>query len=186
MYDSESDPSTMARRIVLTLPKHLADYLESHPDCHTLITDAVHQRMARAMTARDMLEAVGFRSTEESRAWARRVLRRGPPTRNGTDAARSGQYDSSMTRRITVSLPDDVAAYLDRYPNSSAVVADALRAAMARGEAVAQVLRAVGINATEEGADRWRDRVPRLTEAQRAKIRERRDEVQSGRFRDGR
>jgi predicted secreted protein len=57
---------------------------------------------------------------------------------------------------------------------------------MARGEAVAQALRAVGINTTEEGADRWRDRVPRLTEAQRARIRERREEVQSGRFRDGR
>jgi hypothetical protein len=85
-----------------------------------------------------------------------------------------------------VSLPDDVAAYLDRHPNSSAVVADALRAAMARGEAVAQALRAVGINTTEEGADRWRDRAPRLTEAQRAKIRERRDEIQSGRFREGR
>ena len=85
-----------------------------------------------------------------------------------------------------MSLPDDVAAFLDRHPNSSAVVTDALRASMARGEAVAHALRAVGINTTEEGVDRWRDRAPRLTDAQRAKIRERRDEVQSGRFRDGR
>jgi hypothetical protein len=57
---------------------------------------------------------------------------------------------------------------------------------MARGEAVAQALRVVGINTTQEGVERWRDRAPRLTEAQRAKIRERRDEIQSGRFQDGR
>jgi Arc/MetJ-type ribon-helix-helix transcriptional regulator len=35
-----------------------------------------------------------------------------------------------MTRRITVSLPDDVAEYLDQHPNSSAVVSEAVRACM--------------------------------------------------------
>jgi len=36
------------------------------------------------------------------------------------------QYDLSMTKRITVSLPDDVAEYLAHHPNSSAVVTDAV------------------------------------------------------------
>lgn len=50
-----------------------------------------------------------------------------------------------------MSLPDDVAAYLDNHPNSSAVVADAIRARMARGDAVAAALREVGVELTEDG-----------------------------------
>lgn len=67
-----------------------------------------------------------------------------------------------------MSLPDDVAAYLDRHPNSSAVVADAIRARMARGEAVEQTLRAVGYNLTDEGRAWARSVLRRPTEEQRS------------------
>jgi hypothetical protein len=60
----------------MTLPDHVADYLESHPTSADLITNAVHQRMAQTMTTREMLEAAGFQFTEESRAWAREALRK--------------------------------------------------------------------------------------------------------------
>jgi predicted transcriptional regulator len=73
-----------------------------------------------------------------------------------------------MTRRITVSLPDDVAAYLDSHPNSSAVVADAVRARMARGEAVAATLREIGMELTDEGRAWARSVLRRPTEAQQA------------------
>ncbi|BCJ54687.1 hypothetical protein Asp14428_61620 [Actinoplanes sp. NBRC 14428] len=71
------------------------------------------------------------------------------------------KYDSSMTRRITVSLPDDVAQYLDKHPNSSAVVADAVRARMERGAAVAAALRAAGVDITDAGIDAARGALPR-------------------------
>jgi hypothetical protein len=73
-----------------------------------------------------------------------------------------------MTRRITVSLPDDVAEYLDKHPNSSAVVAEAIRARMERGAAVAAALRAAGFNLTDEGIAAARGKLPRLSEKQRA------------------
>ena len=49
-----------------------------------------------------------------------------------------------------MSLPDDVAEYLDKHPNSSAVVAEAVRARMERGAAAAAALRAAGFNLTDE------------------------------------
>lgn len=64
----------------MTLPNHVADYLENHADGNGLITDAVHQRMAQTMTTGEMLDAVGFRSTEKTRAWAREALSRARPT----------------------------------------------------------------------------------------------------------
>jgi hypothetical protein len=76
-----------------------------------------------------------------------------------------------MTRRITVSLPDDVAQYLDKHPNSSAIVAEAVRARMERGAAVAAALRAAGFNLTDEGIASARGKLPRLTEQQRAESR---------------
>jgi hypothetical protein len=73
-----------------------------------------------------------------------------------------------MTRRITVSLPDDVAQYLDKHPNSSAIVTEAVRARMERGAAVAAALRAAGFNLTDEGIAAARGKLPRLNEEQRA------------------
>ena len=73
-----------------------------------------------------------------------------------------------MTRRITVSLPNDVAEYLDKHPNSSAIVTEAVRARMERGAAVAATLRAAGFKLTDEGIAAARGKLPRLTEEQRA------------------
>jgi hypothetical protein len=73
-----------------------------------------------------------------------------------------------MTRRITVSLPDDVAEYLDRHPNSSAVVAEAVRARMDRTATTRQMLAAAGFTITEEGVARWRGKFGPPTEAQRS------------------
>lgn len=78
-----------------------------------------------------------------------------------------------MTKRLTVSLPDDIAEYLDAEPNASAAVADALRARMQRGAATTAMLRAAGFALTDEGIAQARGRLPRLTEAQRAESRRR-------------
>jgi hypothetical protein len=85
-----------------------------------------------------------------------------------------------MTRRVTVSLPDDVAAYLDREENVSAAVADALRARMNRAAATVEMLRTVGIEVTEAGRDRVRGALPRLTTEQRAENQRRRDLAREG------
>ena len=85
-----------------------------------------------------------------------------------------------MTKRVTVSLPDDVAAYLDGEANASAAVADALRARMDRGAATAAMLRAVGIEVTEEGRARVRGTMPPLTAEQRAENKRRRDMLRAG------
>jgi hypothetical protein len=87
-----------------------------------------------------------------------------------------------MTRRITVSLPDDVAEYLDKHPNSSAIITDAVRERMERSSAVISALRAAGFNITEEGVAKWRGKLPELTEEQRAEIRRRHELIQSGRW----
>lgn len=65
-------------------------------------------------------------------------------------------YDPGMTKRVTVSLPDDVAAFLYSAPNASALVADALRAHMNRAAATEVVLRAVGFEVTDAGREHVR------------------------------
>jgi hypothetical protein len=87
-----------------------------------------------------------------------------------------------MTKRVTVSLPDDVAAYLDNAENASAVVARALRAEMDRGAATEAILRAIGFNITEEGKARWRERLKPLTSEQRADNARRRELLLSGQW----
>ena len=72
------------------------------------------------------------------------------------------EYDPGMTKRITVSLPDDVAAYLDDAINVSAVVAEALRAHMERAAATEELLRAVGFEITAEGRERLRNHLAPL------------------------
>ncbi|AGL20406.1 hypothetical protein [Actinoplanes sp. N902-109] len=64
-----------------------------------------------------------------------------------------------MTKRITVSLPDDVADYLTTHANISAVVADAVRARMDRGATTRAILRAAGYHITEEGIARWHEKL---------------------------
>ena len=67
-----------------------------------------------------------------------------------------------------MSLPDDIAQYLDKHPNSSAVVAEALRARMERGATVTAALRAAGFKLTDEGIASARGTLPQLSEEQRA------------------
>ena len=73
------------------------------------------------------------------------------------------QYDPDMTKRITVSLPDDVAAHLDNAINVSAVVAEAVRAQMDRAAATEELLRAVGFEITAAGRERLRNHLAPLT-----------------------
>lgn len=58
----------------MTLPDHVVEFLERHPEPDRVVIDAVHRQMAETMTTREILTALGFQSTAESRAWAKRVL----------------------------------------------------------------------------------------------------------------
>jgi len=60
-----------------------------------------------------------------------------------------------MTKRVTVNLPDHIAARLAREPNVSAYVAEAIEGKM-RGERVRQQLTDDGIRLTDEGLARVR------------------------------
>lgn len=63
-----------------------------------------------------------------------------------------------MTAKRSISVPDDVDAWLDEQPNASAAIAAAVRAQMASGR-IEEVLRRAGIEVTEAGKARWRDRL---------------------------
>jgi hypothetical protein len=60
-----------------------------------------------------------------------------------------------MTRRLTISLPDDVAERLDNEPNASAFIAEAVRHYQ-HGEQVAAALAADGLAVTTQGRSRAR------------------------------
>jgi hypothetical protein len=68
-----------------------------------------------------------------------------------------------MTRRFSISLPDDVAAELDQVENASAYVADAIRMRRRR-ERTRAVLTNAGYRVTDDGVRRMRDRVRELEE----------------------
>ncbi|MBB5478242.1 hypothetical protein [Micromonospora parathelypteridis] len=63
-----------------------------------------------------------------------------------------------MTVKRSVSLPDDVAEWLDQQPNVSAAITAAVRAQMAAVH-LHEVLRRAGIEVTEAGRARWRERL---------------------------
>jgi hypothetical protein len=63
-----------------------------------------------------------------------------------------------MTAKRSISVPDDVAEWLDGQPNVSAAITAAVRAQMA-GTQVDEVLRRAGIEVTDAGKARWRDRL---------------------------
>jgi hypothetical protein len=63
-----------------------------------------------------------------------------------------------MTAKRSISLPDDVDRWLAAQPNMSAAIAAAVRAQMAEGR-VEEVLRRAGIEVTEKGKARWRERL---------------------------
>lgn len=60
-----------------------------------------------------------------------------------------------MTQRVTVSLPDDVAARLERERNASAYVTEAVRERIVR-EQTMELLAAHGFEVTDEGKARAR------------------------------
>lgn len=78
-----------------------------------------------------------------------------------------GSTLSSMTRRFSISLPDDVAAELDRVENASGYIAEAIRMRRRR-ERVRAVLADAGYEVTEDGIERMRHRVRDL-EARRGR-----------------
>ncbi|MEU7850037.1 MULTISPECIES: hypothetical protein [Micromonospora] len=63
-----------------------------------------------------------------------------------------------MTVKRSVSLPDDVAEWLDQQPNVSAAITAAVRAQMEVMH-LDEVLRRAGIEVTEAGRARWRERL---------------------------
>jgi hypothetical protein len=63
-----------------------------------------------------------------------------------------------MTAKRSISVPDDVDAWLNEQPNASAAITAAVRVQMASGR-VEEVLRRAGIEVTEAGKARWRDRL---------------------------
>jgi hypothetical protein len=62
-----------------------------------------------------------------------------------------------MTRRLTISVPDDVAERIDREPNASAFIAELIRRAT-RYEGLQTYLRDE-LGVTEEGKARARERL---------------------------
>lgn len=80
-----------------------------------------------------------------------------------------------------MSLPDDVAEYLDKHSNSSAIVAKAVRAQMERVATTRAMLETAGFHITDEGMAKWRDVLRPATEEQRAESRRRLDAIKAGR-----
>ena len=73
-----------------------------------------------------------------------------------------------MTRRFSISLPEDVAAELDRVENASAFIADCIRQRRRR-DTVRTVLANAGYEITEEGVERMRQRLHELERRRRAR-----------------
>jgi hypothetical protein len=77
-----------------------------------------------------------------------------------------------MTRRITISLPDDVAAYAERAGNNtSAFIAEVLRRRM-RADSLRARLAELGFEVTDEDVDRARTRLaglPPISDEQHAR-----------------
>ncbi|GGK89592.1 hypothetical protein GCM10012284_24390 [Mangrovihabitans endophyticus] len=81
-----------------------------------------------------------------------------------------------------MSLPDDVAQYLDQCPNTSAIVTEAVRARMDRAEAVRKTLAAVGIHLTPEGQAWARSVLSPPSAAQRAESQRYLEAIEAGRL----
>ena len=90
------------------------------------------------------------------------------------------RYDPSMTKRVTVSLPDDIAAYLEKSDNASATVAEALRAQIDRVSVTESMLVAMGFTSTPDGRARARKALSRLDDVKRAEIAERYRQLKAG------
>ena len=63
-----------------------------------------------------------------------------------------------MTRKLSISVPDDVAAWLDRQGNVSSAITEVIRAHLASQRTIDVLLRA-GFDPSVEGKRRWRARL---------------------------
>ncbi|WP_125804831.1 hypothetical protein [Actinoplanes sp. ATCC 53533] len=81
-----------------------------------------------------------------------------------------------------MSLPDDVAEYLDKHPNSSAIVTEAVRARMQRGATTRAMLEAAGFAITDEGVAAWRGKLKPFTDEQRAEAKRFQAALEAGRL----
>jgi hypothetical protein len=70
----------------------------------------------------------------------------------------------SMTKKIAISVPDDVAERLAREPNVSAYITDAVRRRMS-AERTREALVALGFDITDEGIARAHEEHRRLMES---------------------
>lgn len=68
-----------------------------------------------------------------------------------------------MTKKIAISIPDDVAERLSSVDNVSAYVTEAVRRRM-QGEETRAALRRLGFNITDEGVSRMRERLREMEE----------------------
>jgi hypothetical protein len=80
-----------------------------------------------------------------------------------------------MTRRFSISLPDDVAVELDRVENASAFIADCIRQRRRR-DVVRKVLADAGYEITDEGVERMRQRLHELERRRRERLKAERAE----------
>ena len=67
-----------------------------------------------------------------------------------------------------MSLPDDVAEYLDKHPNSSAIVTEAVRARIERAATTRAMQEAAGFRFTREGQAWARSALRPLTNEEKA------------------
>ncbi|MGV9766992.1 hypothetical protein [Micromonospora tulbaghiae] len=83
-----------------------------------------------------------------------------------------------MTKKIAVSLPDDVAERLAKEPNVSAFVARAVRRQMA-GEQTRVVLARAGVTIADEDVDRAHAEMQQLAASITPELREQATKLQS-------
>jgi hypothetical protein len=81
-----------------------------------------------------------------------------------------------MTRKLAISVPDDVAARLDREANVSAFVTDAVRVRMA-AENVRADMKAAGFRLTDEDLTDVRDELNALHATVTPELRREADEI---------
>lgn len=93
-------------------------------------------------------------------------------------------YHLGMTRKIAISVPDDVAARLEREPNVSAFIAESVRIRM-RAENVRRVLADLGFDFDDETRDRTASELDALQAAVTPELRRQAAELQA-RVRNGR
>ncbi|MBM0238682.1 hypothetical protein JNW88_18815 [Micromonospora sp. ATA32] len=76
-----------------------------------------------------------------------------------------------MTKKITISLPDELADRLSQEPNVSAYVAESLRRRVA-GEKTREILRRAGFDITDEGVARVHAEMEQLKASVTPELRE--------------